>query len=389
MNLQAQIELINNPQDFTRLCNAVLQAEYGDDYLPIDDDRADRGNDGYLKSENRLFAGHCFKRIQNQNLDKEISTKMAGDLKKAVLLKQQNRWDIEAWTFLSNYPISEGIAAPLVELGKENDIDISWRGPEYFARVLQKYKSVRELFPNLMGSEIMSQLSIIVESLESLGAHPKGKNERLGVPHTMEQQRKLLVARPGGWEYLLFAGVLFQGKENLELKWYDHEIRYASRNSRYFGNLQETAHYLGNASDELNKTSTGVTLMFSPEYQERAFGPPGISGNPKRIEHAARNIIRFYEYLLDWAAEIRGCAFPTSAAGLVELYARLVDKPIDETRAFIDNAVSQADQIPEYAAGPRNQPLELTFNLTLTVDKGVLSDIKKETAKLTERLRRG
>jgi len=138
MNLQAQIELITNPQDFTRLCNAVLQAEYGDDYLPIDDDRADRGNDGYLKSEKRLFAGHCFKRVQNQNIDKEIRTKMVGDLKKAVVLKQENRWDIEAWTFLSNYSISEGIAASIVALGKEAGIDVSWRGPGYFAGILQK-----------------------------------------------------------------------------------------------------------------------------------------------------------------------------------------------------------------------------------------------------------
>jgi hypothetical protein len=48
MNLQAQIELITVPQDFSRLCNAVLRAEYGDNFLSIDDDRPDRGNDGYL-----------------------------------------------------------------------------------------------------------------------------------------------------------------------------------------------------------------------------------------------------------------------------------------------------------------------------------------------------
>jgi hypothetical protein len=39
-----------------------MTVEYGDDFLPIDDDRADRGNDGYLKSEKRLFAAHCLQR---------------------------------------------------------------------------------------------------------------------------------------------------------------------------------------------------------------------------------------------------------------------------------------------------------------------------------------
>ena len=136
----------------------MLQAEYGDEYLLIDDDRADRGNDGYLQSEKRIFAGHCFKRVQNQKIDKEITDKMVSDFNKALVLKQQgDRWDIEAWTFLSNYPISEGIAASIVARGKANSIDVSWRGPEYFAGMLQKHKYVREQFPNLMGDETMSQ----------------------------------------------------------------------------------------------------------------------------------------------------------------------------------------------------------------------------------------
>jgi hypothetical protein len=33
MNLEAQIELITAPQEFTRLCNAGLAAEYGDDFF--------------------------------------------------------------------------------------------------------------------------------------------------------------------------------------------------------------------------------------------------------------------------------------------------------------------------------------------------------------------
>jgi hypothetical protein len=193
--------------------------------------------------------------------------------------------------------------------------------------------------------------------------------------------------RPQGWGYLLFAGVLFQGKENLELKWYDHEVHYASRNGRYFSNLQETGRYLSNALNDLDKTSAGVVLMFSPEHQERAFGPPGMSGDRKRREYAARNIIRHYDYLLDWAAEIRGCTFPASVARLVELTACVADTPIGEIRAFIDNAVSQADQIPEYLAGPQNQPLVIPLKITLTPDKRILSDFTKEVAELRRSVR--
>lgn len=59
MTLEAQIGLITVPQEFSRLCNAVPQADHADDFVPIDDDRADGGNDGYLKSERRIYAVHC------------------------------------------------------------------------------------------------------------------------------------------------------------------------------------------------------------------------------------------------------------------------------------------------------------------------------------------
>ena len=123
MSLRTQIELMTVPQEFTRLCNAVLIAEYGDDFLPIDDDRADRGNDGYLKSEKRMFAGHCFKRVQNQVIDKLVRAKMIGDLGKAIALKHADVWQVDAWTFLSNYPISEHVAAEVWQIGRGLDAD--------------------------------------------------------------------------------------------------------------------------------------------------------------------------------------------------------------------------------------------------------------------------
>jgi hypothetical protein len=146
VNLHGQIELINVPQEFARLCNAILSAEYGDDFLPIDDDRPDRGNDGYLKSERRMFAMHCFKRLQNQQLEREVAAKMTGDLKKAIQLKHDGRWIIDAWTFVSNYPISEHVAAPVIRTGTQAGINVSWRGPLYLADVCSAIRKYAPIF---------------------------------------------------------------------------------------------------------------------------------------------------------------------------------------------------------------------------------------------------
>ena len=160
MILEAQISLMTVPQEFCRLCNAALRAEHGDDFLPIDDDQADAGNDGYLKSERRMFAMHCFKRAQNQSLEQAIRSKMIGDLGKAIALKNAGLWEIDAWTFVSNYPISEQVASAVLSLGASAGIDVSWRGPAELAVQLQRFPSVRDRFPQLQVNEVTS-LSIM------------------------------------------------------------------------------------------------------------------------------------------------------------------------------------------------------------------------------------
>ena len=170
MSLRAQVEWMTTPQEFSRLCESVLQARHGDDFLPIDDDRGDRGNDGYLKSEHRLFAAHCFKRIQNKSVDTDIRTKMVGDLKKAIALKKDGSWHVEAWTFLSNYPIPEKLAAEIVAIGAAAGIDVSWRGPGFFEAGLHRYPEVLSAFPTLQTSHSSKQLAQIQEALAERNA---------------------------------------------------------------------------------------------------------------------------------------------------------------------------------------------------------------------------
>ncbi len=60
----------------------------------------------------------------------------------------------------------------------------------------------------------------IVQAVE-----PEGRGSRLTIPSTAEEQARLVNERPQWWEYLLFAGVLVQGRNELETKWDDHELR--------------------------------------------------------------------------------------------------------------------------------------------------------------------
>jgi hypothetical protein len=385
MNLQAQIELITVPQDFNRLCNAVLRAEYGDDFLSIDDDRSDRGNDGYLKAEKRMFAAHCFKRVQNQSLDREIRHKMITDLRKAVQLKKEGVWEIEAWTFISNYPIAEALAKPVILLGRESSIDVGWRGPDYLAEVLQKYKNVRELFPNLLASEIMGQLGVIIEKLETYSSDVTDKIPIIWAPRSLEEQRDLITQRPIGWEVLLFAGILSQEKDRLEFKWRDYEVGYAAPTGRHLSDY-EAVSYLGNITRDAIAIITGIATVFDEENKAQAFGLPGEPGNAVLIAHFARRVIGGYEEFLDWAAGLRGMGVSDKVTHIFELAALLAGQPTRDIRKFIDQVIFDAERLSTWLSNPVGKPADISVSLILTVDNAAVNDFSNELSKLEKEL---
>jgi hypothetical protein len=363
-----------------RLCNAVLQAEHGTDFLPIDDDRPDRGNDGYLKSEKRIFAAHCFKRIQNQRLDSEILSKMTGDLKKAVNLKSQGDWEILHWTFLSNYPISEQIGSKVFRAGRQANIEVSWRGPEYFAEVLQRFKSVREIFPNLLANDVLTRLDDITKKLESLAA-PRTHDIVNWVPRSEEEQQALIAQSPPMWEYLLFAGVLLQGKVRVESKWRDFQGGYGRRKGVYF-DKKSSIERLSRVFEDALLITGGIDSVFTDEIEAEAFGPPGEPGNPGAIIHFAERIVATYEDLLDWASDIRGAVYPEEIRHVAELAALTAEQPAKDTRNFIDRVVDEFGRIPEWLATPGQGNLHIDLTLLLTANHAAISTFSNELMRI-------
>ncbi len=385
MNLEGQIELISVPQEFTRLCNAILAAEHGEDFLPIDDDRADNGNDGYRKSTQQVFAVHCFKRLQKQGITGEIRRKMIGDFGKAKMLKEPGLWEIRTWTFISNYAIPEKVGREVVALGDDSGVDVSWLGPAFLASALQRWPEIRPLFPTLQTNEISEQLEGLKDALQQ--AELKVPNR---VPRNGEELQAVLMIRPAGWEYLFFAGHLFVGKERLALRWRDHELPpYTSSNS--IGEVSNATEYLSSAFSRVSGVVEALMRVFPEEVQEEAFGAPGEPGDAVRIEHFAARILQTYEELLDWAASMRAVSPPDVLAPAFEAAARMANQPLDEIHAFIDDAVREIDRVPTYleTRTEGDQPLQIDLVLKLTMDEALSAEFHRRLKRARRKLRWG
>jgi hypothetical protein len=227
-------------------------------------------------------------------------------------------------------------------------------------------------------------VQLILQKLGKLPGHVRSRPEPIGVPRTPDQQRQLLAQRPDAWEYLLFAGVLAQGKAALEPKWRDHQLRYVRRRGPQLDESQAIAFIQG-AFNEAVAAGGNAMKLLNPRVTESAFGPLGQPGDPAQIEYLGQRLVAVYEEFLDWPARIRGAVIPDSLQRAFELAATFMDMPILEIREFMDQIITATERLPEQLARDGDTPITLTFSLILTVDDKIAREFNREMKRLRRR----
>jgi hypothetical protein len=204
------------------------------------------------------------------------------------------------------------------------------------------------------------------------------------VPITAEQRRQLLAQRPPGWEYMLFTGVLVQGSAAVEPKWRDHQLRYVRRSGPALSDA-DVSSFIQGALGELAGITGNIERIFDTQAKDRAFGPPGVSGNPVEIEYLGQRVIELYEGLLDWSARVRGMPTPEQFRRALELQAAFVDSPLREMRAFIAQCIAEVGRLPGLLAEESDEPINVVLRITFDIDSHVLSQFNREMKRLTRR----
>jgi CRP-like cAMP-binding protein len=209
---------------------------------------------------------------------------------------------------------------------------------------------------------------------------------RVRVPRTAEQRRPLLAQQPPAWEYLLFAGVLAQGKEALEPKWRDHQLRYVRRAGPALSDA-EVPNFINGAFRELAGLTSNLERILDVDAKERAFGPLGVPGNPVHIEHLGQRLLEMYEGLLDWSARIRGTPTSDHFSRALQLLASYADNPIAEMRAFIDRYMDETSRLSERLANQDDddEPIQVVMYITFEIDEHVSREFSREMKRLRRR----
>jgi hypothetical protein len=200
------------------------------------------------------------------------------------------------------------------------------------------------------------------------------------VPRTTDEEATLLRVRPDGWEYLLFASVLRRRMNALERKYRDHELRFARPTQGSRLTEPDAMAFLTAAFGEAGVLVGNVNRVLDTAAQERAFGPPGESGDAVQIEHLAERLIDVYESLIDWAARLRGTQVDDEFERALELASRFVDLPIQQFRDFVNRVVAEMDRVP--ALLRTNEPVRLSLTLVVSIEEGLEAELQDELERL-------
>jgi hypothetical protein len=153
MSLEEQIAQTVDPTLFTRLCNAVLSAEYGHAYQVIDGTRGDEGNDGWLESERRIFAIYCPLKPESRK-DSDYRNKALGDLKKAANLRDSQRLPVERWTFVTPRKRSNDLIVEIRTSGETLGLEANHIEATYLSGLLLKHAHLVKDFPEYHVSQL-------------------------------------------------------------------------------------------------------------------------------------------------------------------------------------------------------------------------------------------
>lgn len=206
------------------------------------------------------------------------------------------------------------------------------------------------------------------------------------VPRTPGDIQRLLAVRPDGWEHLLWAAYLLEGKAALEPKWRDYEMGFIPEWSRVLS-MDEMPDFLSEPFVEMRALGENVMRVFNPEIQEAAFGAPGQSGDPDRIRHLATRLIAGYEQFLDWSQRLRATRVPEVFQPVVDVTIAFLDAPIRQIRAYLAYVINEMDGLAETLANKSDDsPIELTLELILSMDDSLVEKYGQEMRKLSAKL---
>jgi hypothetical protein len=139
--------------------------EHGLDYQIVDDSGGDGGLDGFIQTSGDLHAFFCPEKPANAR----YRQKYQGDLEKACQLRDEKKYPIKRFVFITPEPLREPDQRTLRDLARDNGFDDGINiSAEHLEPLFASHMEIQSQFPEISYPEIEPTLYRILNAVEEM-----------------------------------------------------------------------------------------------------------------------------------------------------------------------------------------------------------------------------
>ncbi len=213
----------------------------------------------------------------------------------------------------------------------------------------------------------------LLEEARKLGLHSS-------LLELSDEALSIVVNRPYAWEYKL---LLCRIREKIDacshLK-VELQIGMPGRELRHVGD-EEIIAWQRPKAVALERLVAALDVLISETVQE-ALGPPGESGDPRKINTAARKLGEVYERALQWGIDARSVSVSENSERLVLLFSQSCTGIVEALEEFADTLNRKIHHDERLPREKRKAGQEVVVKLSSLYP----SELPKEIEKLERRL---
>lgn len=179
------------------------------------------------------------------------------------------------------------------------------------------------------------------------------------------RELRLVIERPGGWEYLLFSEALkreMASSADLKRDWSQRILLVPSESSAV--TPAKYVEYSLRKIDEGTRLTANLNVLFN-ETLKSAFGPPGQAGDWQAIIYVANRVGETYRAILRWKLNFLSVSVSEQLLGLRYSTARMYDNVVSEIEAFNEEQLIRISEAMNAPPGDPKRTMKLQLTLTI------------------------
>jgi len=227
-----------------------------------------------------------------------------------------------------------------------------------------------------ISATLRTQLSYLLS--EGLDLRLKLQEVQFGVDVLQPRALQLVMEKPKGWEYLLFAQVLGDEIAALHQKRLDVELKISFGQAYQIEELPDLTSWISAQLATMINTMSQIERAMNDGFI-RAVGEPGEPGNAQRIYHLAKRIADAYEQLLDWTLQFYRVSAPDPFMKAIEHVSMLSSNALSEIESF---ASSLYETLQAHINSASSHAPGTVLNLTLTLTAPQTDELHAELHRL-------